>query len=350
MRKIILFLMFFSFQAMASKSLMVKSGYHYYLSNSSNEDIQNKKSETKHNLKLVLGFMGKIEDSITYNLKLNPIHTAAQNMATCTQSGVYVASLKMQVNDLFDLKAGCMHVNTGGWENRNLNSMSHYAPNIANMITLPLKKYDLGLELGFNLFGRLSLQFFEDPQGSYRSNPGYMTLAASWNGNFSGFEPIVQFAMYDEQKSQIFGLGLKTELMGLSFRADFQQDKKKYKYGEDNKEDTATTTVYSAFVSYSMLDILIPYLRYQNISKDKENGVKNDKNTVWGGTSDTGSVMSPMNNGQVLTLGFDMKYNEKFVPYFSANMHSGKFTKASDANASEDLSNWVFRLGFTGMF
>ena len=168
-----------------------------------------------------------------------------------------------------------------------------------------------------------------------------------WTHDFSGFEPLVQFGMYDDFKSNYFTVGLKAHMQGVGFVGSFGQNSKKHKDSE-NKERTETATSFSVYLSYNIQDMVTPYFRFSQVDvKQEATDLKKNEDIKADGTV-TGGNKGWNDNGTMLSFGLEYQYTKNFMPYFALDMSTGKFADQVTPTKEKDYTEMYIRLGVTG--
>ena len=325
--------------------------------------------------KVSLNWHGNFNDSVSYTVQIDP-----KNFAVDTKKQTKTLreiSAHIKAHEMVHVKVGHMKIQQGGWDNMDWGVTDLWMENKAEWTMWPHYRYDNALSFHILAFGRLELQLLQDAakgagtssvekDGKINSN-GYditsqrnfnaedtLTFAMGWTHDFSGFEPLVQFGMYDDFKSNYFTVGLKAHMQGVGFVGSFGQNSIKYKAG--TKEHTATATSFSVYLSYNIQDMVTPYLRFsqvdvkqeptdskRNVNPEKplESSIKGDK--VVGGNKGWND------NGTMLSFGLEYQYTKNFMPYFALDMSTGKFDdQVKGLDKEKDYTEMYIRLGVTG--
>jgi hypothetical protein len=313
--------------------------------------------------KVSLNWHGNFNDSVSYTVQIDPKNFAG-NAAVGKKLREISAHIK--AHEMVHVKVGHMKVQQGGWDNMDWGVTDVWMENKAEWTMWPHGRYENALSFHILAFGRLELQLVEDAAKAGTANNGYgastrnfnaedtLTFAMGWTHDFSGFEPLVQFGMYDDFKSNYFTVGLKAHMQGVGFVGSFGQNSAKYKV--DTKEHTVTATSFSVYLSYNIQDMVTPYFRFSQVDvkqepTDSKRNVNPDKplESSINGDEVVGGNKGWNDNGNMLSFGLEYQYTKNFMPYFALDMAKGKFDdQVKGLDKEKDYTEMYIRLGVTG--
>jgi hypothetical protein len=307
--------------------------------------------------KLGLNISGIINDNVNYKAEIRAA-SKTLGLTVCDKGELWV---NVKAHDMVTLRAGCLKVEQGGWSSRRWDMMTNYAANPAYWNGYGFKNYQSALALGVHAFGNLTVQLLVEDKKvvvldtvmtegdlakmgtapvRYHTDSTALTPVLSWDHNFSGFKPLLQFGMYDDFNSMFFVAGVGVEMQGLNLEVDYGLN---MRATAAKKDDTDDTTTMSAYLSYDLMGMMTPYLNYSQVDVKKKNSDK--KYNLSNGGADFASSNAWDDNGSTISGGFLFNYGAHFHPYFAFDMVMGKFKKSTDEDASSDKTNMKFSLG-----
>lgn len=211
------------------EGLRVGALYHYNITMDDNKHTggDNAKSTMDHNLALGLTFKGQFNDDVSFSSMYIPLKDlmAETFYVGCDDrlTGLIWAHATLKMHEMFSLRAGCMHMNAGGFYGRNRGVLNTMQDNPAQGMVNPIRRWDKALEfrLTNENVGLVTLQLTNDraittlgananPESKVvRTNravedtPTGIALLAQWEAKFMDemLHPLAQFGMYDNMKA-----------------------------------------------------------------------------------------------------------------------------------------------------
>ncbi len=158
--------------------------------------------------------------------------------------------------------------------------------------------------------------------------------------------PVVQIGSYDLNQSMYYSFGIKGDMAGLGFHANYLMDNRvvTLRNGsgvkEDHKDFKNAMTAIDLHVNYSV-GSWMPYLEFRTFDSKEDSDYEVKANTNSGSLTD---------NGQVLALGVACKALGKgYTPFVQLASSSGDFYEDNNITAkSEARSGSQLRMGIVG--
>jgi len=300
------------------------------------------------------------------NFSGNDEQTCLPDAGPIPQTLVRTASLSLNVGGGISFSGGCQRSLHGGYAH-------HYMHNAKNTWSLTptainsfIRNFNKSAQLNYELadVGTLSLQLREDNNSSnVHQDKQTFTPSFQFKGNFSGYEPLVQFGMWDKNKSNYWSVSLKNENLqgtGLAFGFDYAM------YSQKLASETNKHTLYNVGLSYNMGGFA-PWL-YYGAYDNKQGGTDAKANTYTEAVAADPNANPPVaavaatnfasntsfaDNSQTISFGVDMiereyKDGKGFKHYLAVDMTSGDFQ--ATGGKKENLSDMRIRLGATASF
>lgn len=300
----------------------------------------------------------KINEKVNFFME-TALGTPLASKGKCLGTLVKQAYTKLNMNDMFFVKFGCLKTSKGGWESMDRDeALTLFAAPVGPMGYLnqvPLSDYLPALMVGMNQsFGHLSLQLVDDVTLATHASWNDVkqpTAILQWKGDFGGFMPLVQVGMYDAMKSMFTNVGLKGKAADFGFTFDYMRNSFSNKVLNaemkgTSKEDVATTVALS--VNYDMPGVATPFLAYSMFEKVEYKDDATSKKDVkansggWTGAWD--------DNGNVVSVGSTFSgVGDNFWPYLAVDLVGGKFYN-TDRTKEESKSEMHIKAGMTAKF
>ncbi len=303
---------------------------------------------------------GSISDKIKYESEVQFINNGELSgnsliglPSNCMGSPIKTAQTTWWQSDMFSFGIGCSKVKSGGWDFANYNEATtlrainpvinqtnkgdptfSYVPN--------MKSYNPTLEVGFHMFGDLTLQLMNDVNPGNWQTKQQQTWNLEWKGDIVGIRPIVQYGAYDGGHSSHFDVGLMLDVAGFGITADYMMVAHSQKLpnsagtGSTSKLDNGTR--FSAQIDYEMKKMMTATLYYSNY--------KNKLHTADPGANSTAGTWD--HEGQILSLAAAAtSFSSNYSPYIALDMQTGKFLQGIDKKTKSDL---IVRVGAAAHF
>lgn len=281
------------------------------------------------------------------------------------QTLVRTASLALDVGNGLSVSGGCQRSLHGGYAHATM----HNARNTHGLTPTAINSFignfnkSFQLNYGHAKFGTLSVQLRgDDNTSNVHQDKQTFTPSFQWQGNFSGFEPLVQFGMWDKNKSNYWSVSLKNENLaesGLAIGFDYAM------YSQKLASETNAHTLYHVGLHYEnkkALGEFVPWL-YYGAYDNKQGGTDAKANTYTVAVAADPTATPPVSavaatdfskntsftdNSQTISFGVDMKHRDNFMHYLAVDMTSGDFQ--SSTGKKEKLSDMRVRIGATASF
>lgn len=295
-----------------------------------------------------LRFKGKMSDRASFYFRLNlPGGKVVDNK---TPDLVNYAYVDYKLTDMISLTFGKDKVvQGGGWE--------YYAPSYDMIIkgdyyafNLPFAtEYDQAISLNFDLgdAGKIRYQLTND-YGTVWAKDAQPAHGFEYRGKFAGVEPIVQFASYDVNHSNVITVGVKqdTEMYKVAF--DIVMDSRAKKDAAD-KEVNDSLTSYTLAFNYLMGETE-PFVKF-SVFDNKQDGTDSKGNDFY---DEDNSEVKPTwkDNGTHWVVGsFFMKDGEMVKPFLAYSSHSGKvYDPVNTGTKTATVTNNKVHFGIAGTF
>jgi len=171
-------------------------------------------------------------------------------------------------------------------------------------------------------------------------------VISEWIGKYGIFQPLIQFASYDQGKSSTWSVGLRLKSDQFDIHADFVTDNR-IKRGFDgtaNQEEKNVLRGYALHGEWSIKKFT-PYFHLSSFDLDQFEAK---------GTADikVNSQYNKFDNNN-LTFGIGSHYDlvtEAFRPYFLLASKSGEFVDPKDSLKSKKFTEMQVLVGLTGEF
>lgn len=239
--------------------------------------------------------------------------------------------------NMFDLSFGKMRVKEGGY---------HLRGELYNLVT-PSIPYEAIMP--FNLFTDMiqaklmmspvefTIQFFNDQNSSDKRLTSVFELLA----DLEVVKPIIQFGLYNKNKSSYFVLGLAADVAGLGLELDYINDTQK-----DSTTDTKDVVTSINFKAKYALQGFTPWLEINKYDV-KQDGVDLKANPA----SET-DFEKVSDNSISYSIGATCDvFGKHYVPYVALINQSGSFYKeAILLSDKETRNNMMLKFGVYGKF
>lgn len=298
-----------------------------------------------------LRFKGKMSDRASFYFRLNLPGGKVDDDGK-TPDLVNYAYVDYKLTDMISMTFGKDKViQGGGWES--------YASSYDMIIkgdyfgnNLPYSsENDKAISVNFDLgdAGKIRYQLTND-YGKGWTKDAQPAHGFEYRGKFAGVEPILQYASYDVNHSNVITVGVKqdTEMYKVAFDVVMESRAKKDAADKEVKDSLSSYTL--AF-NYLMGETE-PFVKF-SVFDNKQDGTDLEGNT-FGYDATTGKV-SPKwsDNGTHWVIGsFFMKDGEMVKPFLAYSAHSGKvFDPANAAGTkTETVTNSKVHFGIAGTF
>lgn len=268
--------------------------------------------------------------------------------------------LNNKINENFDVSIGQQKIKVYGWH-RKLSSSATSPVRGAILNSNPLTD-KLSADFIYKVAGTVSFSLVKDYYDTSATCTTSGVGCSSWNGldvqkqpafvfewvgDFSGFQPLVQYASYDRGHSSTASLGLRFKSDVIDTYVDATMDTRNAKgtdpvSGKFEDQDTKYTGI--VFYGEYFAGKFTPYWHLSTLDVDQFTlpGVAQPKTNADGKLDD---------NENLLSIGtFYDGYGALYRPYFGVAVTQGKYVDPNDATKKETRTKTDILLGLTGKF
>ncbi|MBI2602902.1 MAG: porin [Deltaproteobacteria bacterium] len=278
---------------------------------------------------------GDVNDKVSYKAEYMFIPDTY-----CLGTNVKWAAATFKPVDMFSVRLGCQKVREGGWDAYNYidttsirGKIDYSGLNTGNK-NVPHALYTPAIELGFHMFGDLTLQIVDDVQyvGGWNQK-AKQTVNLEWRGDFAGIKPVVQYGLYDAEKSWHMDVGLMAEIENLGLTVDYGMITDSNKVAK--KEDKLNR--FSLELNY-MVAHFKPFVYYTMFEEQQDTpDVKTNTGAV--------QALGFDDNGSLISFGSSFHhFGDNYAPYLAVDIASGKFKEGTDEKTKNNL---MLRVGVT---
>ncbi len=292
---------------------------------------------------------GKANDKVSYETRYNLL-----------DSKFDYGFARLDLNKMMGVILGRNKVRTYGFDHRDGDPLSLYTAIGGDSDPFATESDMVAVELA--VMGKITVQFVDDNalrsddmqykksktdakgnKTAVDKNPAYVL---EWLGKFGPIQPLIEFASYDLNHSNLWTIGAKFETKQIMTVADYTTHNQAYKGAQDattkkspEMKDVATRL---NFAFEFNAGVATPFLHYSkfDLKQDTVSGTK-ERKTNTAGTFD--------DNGSDITLGATInKWGDSFMPYLTLDKMSGSFVNKNNNDA--DMSRMQTTLGVKGLF
>lgn len=304
---------------------------------------------------------------LSYNLKTNMLN---------------LAYAKWKQSDMVSLSIGQDKVNQGGYDTKYTTYNTLLGNEYDNQKAFA--DYSPMVEVHLALAGQLTIQLLNDVQASSTTTTTTTTdpdtgeektttttIAESgtkntkakgpaatieWQGDFSGWKPLVQIGSYDLNHSHYFALGVDGSVAGLRLILDVVSDMRTYfardAAGALTGEDATDNMMAYNFTAAYAVGGFTPWLEVHSYKNKQGDNKKIPREDADGNEMRTaGSSADWADNAMSYGIGAACNhFGEGYEPYLMVINETGKFMDSKGGTGTENLSNLQVKVGVAGKF